>query len=249
VNTNASHPASSQHRFDKKFSKKKYRCDVRGKEKRAQNAKTEITPFFETRILLLIIIILEWLLSSAKLIIAIICRRLFHYKMNSPMYYFRRIKLVRNIPIRTVVTEKAWNCVKIGNTILLNDIPYLVIKALQGGRGRGASFVKSTIKNRFTGKTMDKTFNSEDPLEIPEIHTANLEYSWDDESSKEFVFMDTKTFEEIRVPHHVVSKPKFLVAGQNFGIVKYKDQIVDLTFPHIAEFTLVSIDESVQMYV
>ena len=46
---------------------------------------------------------------------------------------------------RCVTTEKAWTCVKIGSTILVNDVPHLVIKAIQGGRGRGGSWCVLTL--------------------------------------------------------------------------------------------------------
>jgi elongation factor P len=148
---------------------------------------------------------------------------------------------------RRLISERAWVCVKVGNTVLIDGVPFLVTKALQGGRGRGASFVKSTIKNRYTGKSMDKTFNSEDPLEIPDVVQYSVEYSWRDDSVDEYVFMDNNTFEEVRVPSHVVSKPKFLVPGQKFSIAKYKDAIIDLVFPHTGEFTVASVDEQVKL--
>lgn len=99
----------------------------------------------------------------------------------------------------------------------------------------------------FSGKTMDKTFGSEDMLETPEVLRNQVEYSWNDDASKEFVFMDPKSFEEVRVPHHVVSKPQFLQQGQILILTKYKDAIIDLEFPHMSEYTLVSIDETKQM--
>ncbi len=130
--------------------------------------------------------------------------------------------------------------IQVGNNILIGETPYQVIKATQGGRGRGASFVKSTLKNRLTGKTMDKTFNSEDPVDIPDVQHIAVEFSWED--TDDFVFMDTKSFEEIRVPKESVAKRQYLVPGQQLGLYKYKEHIVDMIFPTTSEFTVESVD-------
>lgn len=129
---------------------------------------------------------------------------------------------------------------KQGNNILINDIPYEVTKAVQGGRGRGSSFVKSKLKNLITGKGMDRTFKSEEPVDVPELDKFNVEYSWED--AEEFVFMDSNSFEEIRVPKTVVSKSKFLLPGHQIILFKFNDAVIKLVHPHTAEFTVVSVD-------
>lgn len=140
------------------------------------------------------------------------------------------------------VTEKAWAVVKVGRNILVDGVPYSVTKALQGGRGRGASFVKAKLKNLYTGKGIDKTFISEDPVEVPELDRYEVEYSWDDET--DFVFMDSSSFEEFRVPKKDLVKAKFLLPGQKIVIFKYKEAFVEIVFPHSQEYTLKSIDTS-----
>jgi hypothetical protein len=57
---------------------------------------------------------------------------------------------------RCVTTEKAWTCVKIGATILVNDVPHSVIKAVQGGRGRGGSWYCSSYLFLITTKNIFK---------------------------------------------------------------------------------------------
>ena len=151
------------------------------------------------------------------------------------------------ITLTREVTEKAWVAVKAGKNIVINDVPYEVTKALQGGRGRGASFVKTKLKNLITGKSLDKTFNSEDPVEIPELDRYDVEYSWDDEN--DFVFLDGNTFEEFRVAKNMVAKSKFLLPGQSISVFKYKTDIISVVFPHTAEYVVTDVDTTERMLV
>lgn len=138
--------------------------------------------------------------------------------------------------------------IKVGKCILLDGVPYKVVKALQGGRGRGASFTKSTIKNLITGRSSDKTFNSEDQIEIPDLLQARVEYSWEDTSTGECVFMDTRSFEEIRVLKSSIEKAAFLVPGQEVTILQFNGNPIDVTLPHTGQYTVVSIDVGSKMY-
>ncbi len=110
------------------------------------------------------------------------------------------------------VSDRAWNSCKVGRYILLEGAPYKVTKAAQGGRGRGGSWVKCTVKNLLTSKYHDKTFNSDEQLEIPDISFHDAQFSWHDAGAQggggEFVFMDCASFEEVRVGE--VSKAEFL---------------------------------------
>jgi elongation factor P len=136
--------------------------------------------------------------------------------------------------------DKAWTVVKAGNNILLDGVPYEVTKAIQGGRGRGGSFVKTKLKNLLTGKGSDRTFKSEEPVEVPDLDKYAVDYSWEDADA--FVFMDSSTFEEFRVPKSVVEKSLFLLPGHSILIFMHNDAVIKIVHPHIAQFKVVSVD-------
>lgn len=142
------------------------------------------------------------------------------------------------------VTDRAWNVAKVGKFIIVDNVPYKVTKAQQGGRGRGSSFVKCTVKNLFTSKVVDKTFNSDDQLEVPIVTYHEAQYSWMDTSSgtPEYVFMDSTTFEEIRARE--VSQAQFLQEGAKVTLMKYNDQVVDVDLPSSGVYTVVSIGDT-----
>jgi translation elongation factor P/translation initiation factor 5A len=58
--------------------------------------------------------------------------------------------------------------------------------------------------------------------------------------------MDSRTFEEIRVPKADTSKSQFLTPGLEVTLVKFKDKIIDVALPHTAEYTVQSIDQSIR---
>lgn len=91
------------------------------------------------------------------------------------------------IASRREISESAWTCCKVGKYILLDDVPHKVTKTQQGGRGRGASFVKCTLQNLYSWKNMEKTFKSTDELEIPLIMFEEAQYSWYDSMANEHV--------------------------------------------------------------
>ena len=142
-------------------------------------------------------------------------------------------------------SEKAWAVIKPGNNILLDGVPYEVTKTTQGGRGRGASFVKSKLKNLVSGKGMDKTFRSDEDVDVPQLDKYTVEYSWED--SDEFVFMDTTTFDEYRVTKDMVPKAKFLLPGHILNIFKYQEKVIKVYHPATSVYNLVSVDPSERM--
>lgn len=146
---------------------------------------------------------------------------------------------ISNILCR-LISEKAWTCVKVGKYILVDGDPYRVTKCQQGGRGRGGSFVKCVAQNLYNSKTIDRTFNADDQLEIPFITFSEAQYSWLDSNNDEYVFLDSESFEEVRVKNP--DKKEFLQEGQNVKIKKYGDRIIDVELPVTAVYTVVKVD-------
>jgi translation elongation factor P/translation initiation factor 5A len=188
--------------------------------------------------------------------------------------YASALRCVRPIVpfgVRREISESAWNCCKVGKYILIDDVPHKVTKTQQGGRGRGASFVKCTVQNLYSWKNMEKTFKSTDELEIPVITFEEAQFSWFDSMAGEYVschcfllcvrwfipfrllrmlstlvimqvFMDSNTFEEVRVQN--VSKAEFLQEGQVVTMQKFGDRIVDTVLPTSATYTVVSVNDA-----
>ena len=95
--------------------------------------------------------------------------------------------------------EKAGKAVKPGAALVLNNFPYKVMKMKQGGRGRGASFVKASLRNLETSAVVEMTFINDDMVELAELDKEPVEFSWYDTTTSSLVFMNMTSFEESRV--------------------------------------------------
>ena len=74
--------------------------------------------------------------------------------------------------------------------------------------GKGGAFVRTTLKNVTSGKTLDKTFNAGVKVETATVDKRSMTYLYRDGS--DFVFMDGDTYEQIHVPYETVG------AGANY---------------------------------
>lgn len=163
---------------------------------------------------------------------------------NKLVTFLNRLNIVHPVfsfrVIHRCVSEKAWTCVKVGKYILVDGDPFKVTKCQQGGRGRGASFVKCVAQNLFNNKSIDRTFNADDQLEVPFITFSDAQYSWYDAANDEYIFLDSGSFEEIRIKNP--DKKEFLQEGQIVKIKKYLDRIIDVDLPISSVYTVVKVD-------
>ncbi len=69
--------------------------------------------------------------------------------------------------------------------------------------GKGAAFVRATLKNVVTGQVLsDMTFNPTTKLELAQVETKKMTYSYTDGSF--YYFMDPDTFDMISLDHDQV---------------------------------------------
>ena len=140
--------------------------------------------------------------------------------------------------------ERARIAVKPRALITENNQPHRVTKIQQGKRGKGGGFVKANLKNMMTGNTTEKTYTSDEMVELAHLEKSTVTFSWVDDSTKELVLMDTTTFEEVRVLHSSVDCAKYLSEGQEVLMLSFQDQPFDLEIPKVCEFVIESIDPS-----
>ena len=71
--------------------------------------------------------------------------------------------------------------------------------------GKGGAVVRSKLKNVESGKTVDRTFNSDVKVDVASVDKRTMQYLYNDGTS--YVFMDTGTFDQIEItPTHLSSE-------------------------------------------
>ena len=138
--------------------------------------------------------------------------------------------------------EKAGKAVKPGVALVLNSLPYKVVKMKQGGRGRGASFVKASLRNLETAAVVEMTFTNDEMVELAELEKEPVEFSWYDDSTSSLVFMNMSSFEERRVSREDVESADFLREGQAVKLLRFRDRVIGVELPDTIECTVEGIE-------
>jgi elongation factor P len=137
--------------------------------------------------------------------------------------------------------EKAIKAVKPRALLTVDNAPYQVRKIQQGKRGKGGGFVKATMKNLITGITTEKTYTSDETVEVASIDRTKVQYTYSD--GDDIVFMNTETFDEIRVNKSVIEhESKYLVEGSDVVLMEFQGTPFGIDLPTIMEFTIESVD-------
>ncbi len=85
--------------------------------------------------------------------------------------------------------------------------------------GKGAAFVRTTLKNVVTGQVLsDITFNPTAKLETAQVETRKMNYSYTD--GEFYYFMDPDTFDQITLNHEQVEEALKYIKENDIVTVK-----------------------------
>ena len=94
------------------------------------------------------------------------------------------------------------NDIKNGSVLNLEGQLWNVIEFQHVKPGKGGAFVRTKMRNITSGKVVDKTFNAGTKVEFAIVDRSDYQYLYQD--GTDYVFMDTKTYDQITVPAAVV---------------------------------------------
>ena len=91
---------------------------------------------------------------------------------------------------------------KKGVTFIRNNDIYVIVDFLHVKPGKGAAFVRTTIKNLKTGSIREETFNPTEKFEKAMIETKDMQYLYKDADL--YYFMDVVNYEQIPLNYEQV---------------------------------------------
>ena len=94
------------------------------------------------------------------------------------------------------------NDLKNGMTLDIEGQLWNVVEFQHVKPGKGPAFVRTKLKSVTTGKVVDKTFNAGVKVDIAILEKREMQYLYRDGDG--FVFMDTKTFDQMTISPDVV---------------------------------------------
>lgn len=96
------------------------------------------------------------------------------------------------------------NDLKNGMVLSIDGQLWTVVKFQHVNPGKGAAFVRTSLKNVLTGRVVDRTFNAGARVETASVDKRQMQYLY--REGDYFVFMDTETYEQIQISQDTVGK-------------------------------------------
>ena len=94
------------------------------------------------------------------------------------------------------------NDLKNGMTLDIEGQLWNVVEFQHVKPGKGPAFVRTKLKSVLTGKVVDKTFNAGVKIDVAILEKREMQYLYRD--GEGFVFMDTKTYDQMTIGADVV---------------------------------------------
>lgn len=128
-----------------------------------------------------------------------------------------------------------------GITFEMDGGVYQIVSFQHVKPGKGAAFVRTTIKNVITGAVVERTFNPTDKFENAYIDRKDMQYSYTDGDL--YYFMDVETFEQL--PLNADKLPdsfKFVKEEMICKIISYKGNVFGVEPPTFVELEITDTD-------
>ena len=132
-----------------------------------------------------------------------------------------------------------------GMKVELDKEPYTITFVEFVKPGKGQAFTRTKLKHLLTGRVTEKTFKSQEKLEIADVEETHMRMLYKEEDSA--VFMDDKTFDQISIPLSVIGeKEPYLMEDTVYDLVLYKGSVVDVTPPIFLNMKITETDPGIR---
>lgn len=121
---------------------------------------------------------------------------------------------------------------------------YKVTEYSHSKPGRGKATIRVQVKDLRTGANVYMTFNSGDRVEDVRLEKQTYQYLYDD--GRFYVFMNTDTYEQKQVAHHVMEEDaQYLIDNMELELLTYEGEVLDYILPQSMEFDVVEAEHAI----
>ena len=122
------------------------------------------------------------------------------------------------------------NDLRPGTKIEVDGSPYSVVDFQHVKPGKGHAFVRTKLKNIFTGAVLDRTFRAGEKLVEAEVFERKMQFLYKEQGV--YYFMDVETYEQIEVSEEIVGDAGgFMPDNIHVKMMFYKDRPAGLELP------------------
>src|SRR5271156_6827579 len=109
------------------------------------------------------------------------------------------------------------NELKNGLKILVDDVPYSIIKCEFVKPGKGQAFTRVEIRNLITGRVVERTYKTNETFQSADIVDMEMQYLYTDGSLWHFMVSDT--FEQYAITAEILADSAQWLKEQDICIV------------------------------
>jgi elongation factor P len=137
------------------------------------------------------------------------------------------------------------NDLKNGMTLSIDGQLWNVVEFQHVKPGKGGAFVRTKLKNVMSGKVVDRTFNASVKVDVANVDKREMQYLY--REAEDFVFMDTRDYDQPRVPAAVVGDAANFLLEEQMVTVAFNDGVpLYVELPAAVELTITQTDPGVQ---
>ncbi|MBM3705823.1 MAG: elongation factor P [Actinobacteria bacterium] len=136
------------------------------------------------------------------------------------------------------------NDLKNGMTLFYEDVLLEVLYFQHVKPGKGGAFVRTKLKNLYTGAIIEKTFRAGEKVDQAILETKKMQFLYRDEH---YNFMDMETFEQFAIEEkNIGDKKRFLLENLEVTIVFYRGVPISIELPVAVEARVVKTEPGVK---
>ena len=126
----------------------------------------------------------------------------------------------------------ATNQFRTGTKILLDGAPCSILSHEFHKPGKGQAVVRIKYRNLLSGNVIEKTFKSNESVELADVSVKEMASLYKDESK--WYFMDNTSYEQIELDKDImVDAKKWLIGEELCEIVLWNDSAIAINVPKI----------------
>jgi elongation factor P len=132
-----------------------------------------------------------------------------------------------------------------GVTFEMEGNVYQIVEFQHVKPGKGAAFVRTTLRNVVTGGVVEKTFRPDQKFPKAHIDRKDMQYSYEDGGI--FYFMDQETFDMVPLNADVLGDAlKFVKENDFVRILSYKGNVFGVEPPNFVELEITETEPGVK---
>lgn len=129
------------------------------------------------------------------------------------------------------------NDLKTGLTLELDNGLWSVVNFLHVKPGKGAAFVKTTLKKIETGQVVERTFRAGEKVAKAQLDKKEMQYLY--KEGNDYVMMDTESYEQMNIPATQIGDGiKYLKENMNVMVLLHDGSIIGVDIPNHVELTV-----------